>query len=171
METVLARDHLRAPRGRAAELQRRLDSLGARAREQHPSERGRGALQERRGKQTGQRRDAELHFPGRLELERLDQGCADSRIVAPDVVHPEASEEIEISRSVRVVEVRPLGPSPPPVKADRPQQPDELGIDRPRVELELRARLLVEQVAEDHAVVVLCLLTIRTETIALRRIQ
>src|SRR5437870_4690662 len=78
VETVLARDHLRAPRGRAAELQRRLDSLGARAREQHPSERGRGALQERRGKQTGQRRDAELHFPGRLELERLDQGCAGS---------------------------------------------------------------------------------------------
>src|SRR5437763_442117 len=48
---------------------------------------------------------------------------------------------------------------------------DELRVDRPGVQVELLAPMLVEQLSQVHAVVVLGRETIRTETIPLRRIQ
>jgi len=171
MEAVLAGDDLRPPRRGAPELQCRLDCLAARAREQHASE-GRGrAFQQRAGQQTRERRDAELHFPRRLQLERLDQRRPNPRVVAADVVHPEPAEQVEIPRTAHVVEVGTPRPRPAAVEADRSQQADELRVDSPCVEVEFLPRMLVEQLSKSHAVVVFGRVTIRAETIAVLRTQ
>src|SRR5207248_5225131 len=95
VEAVLDGEHTPALRRRAAELQRGLDRLGARAREEHALEpRGR-TPQQRLGEQARQRGDSELDRAGQLELERLDERGPDARIVAADVVHPEATEHVE----------------------------------------------------------------------------
>ncbi len=63
--------HARAPGRRAADLDRGLDRLGARAREQDaPEARGR-APQQLLGEDRAQRVDAERELPRRVELERL----------------------------------------------------------------------------------------------------
>src|SRR4029453_5331405 len=53
--------------------------------------------------------------------------------------------------AVGVVEISALGPRPTAVESDRPQQAHELRVDRPRVEVELLAPMLVEQLAQGHA--------------------
>ena len=71
--------------------------------------------------QRRQRRDAELHRAGQVELERLDERRADARVVAADVEHPEAAEHVEVALAVGVAEVRALGARPRAVEADRPE--------------------------------------------------
>ena len=88
--------------------------------------------EQRLGEQAGQRGDAELHGAGRLELERLDQRGADARVVAADVVHPEAAEQVEVAVAVGVEEVRAVGARPGAVEADRAEHAHELRVDRPR---------------------------------------
>ena len=107
-----ARDDARAPGRRAAELQRRLDRLGARAREEHALEPRRRAADQLLGEQRRQRRCAELHRAGQVELERLDERRAHARVVAADVEHPEAAEHVEVLVAARVPEVRALGARP-----------------------------------------------------------
>src|SRR5204863_4611203 len=121
--------------------------------------------------QARKRRDSQLHLARRSQFECLDQRGADARVVTSHVVHPEAAEQVEKLRSIRVVEVGAFRAPPAAVEADRPQQADELRVDRPRVQVELLAPMLVEQLSQIHAVVVLGRETIRTETIPLRRIQ
>ena len=132
VEAVVDREHARAFRRCAAELERRLDRLGAGAREEHPLEPGRRACQQRLGEESRQRGDAELHGAGRVELERLDQRRPNARVVAADVVHPEAAEHVEIAGAVRVVEVGAVRARPRAVEADRAQDADELRVDRAR---------------------------------------
>src|SRR2546423_3663096 len=150
MEGVLAGDDPRPAGRRAAELQRRFDRLGAGAREEHAPERRGRALEQCAREQTRERRDTELHFARRLQLESLNERRPDARVVAADVVHPEAAEQVEKPRAVRVVEIRTLRPLPASVEADRPEQTHELRVDRPRVEVELLAPVLVEQLAQGH---------------------
>src|SRR5207247_1174948 len=82
-----------------------------------------------------QRVDAELHGARPVELQRLDESLADARVVSPDVEHAEAAEHVEVAVAVRVPEVRALCPGPAAVEADRPQQADELRVDRLRVQV------------------------------------
>ena len=137
MEAVLGRDDARAARRRAAELQRRLDRLGAGAREEHALEPRRRAAQQLLGEQRRQRRGAELHRAGQVELERLDERGAHARVVAADVEHPEAAEQVEEAVAVGVPEVRALGAHPRAVEADRLEHARELRVDRARPELDV----------------------------------
>ena len=96
--------------------------------------------------------DAELDRSGPLELERLDERLADTRVVAADVEHAEAAEQVEIAVAVVVPEVRALRAGPAAVEADRPQQLHELRVDRLRVQVErLGAPFLDELAQPAHA--------------------
>ncbi len=148
VEAVLRREHARAPGRRAAELDRRLDRLGARAREERAPDARRRAAQQLLREQRRQHVDADLHRARPLQLERLDQGLAHTGIVAPDVEHAEAAEHVQVAVAVAVPEVRALGPRPLPVEPDRPQQPDELRVDRLRVEVERLGAALVDQLRQ-----------------------
>ena len=145
MEAVLGREHARAARRSAAELQRRLDRFGAGAREERALEARRSAAKQLLRQQRGQSVHAELHRPRPLQLERLDERLPNARVVAPDVEHAEATEHVQIPIAVGIPEVRALGSGPAPVEADRPQQPHELRVDCLRMEVErLRAPVLDE---------------------------
>ena len=137
-----------ALRRRPPELDRRLDGLRAGAREEAALDAAAGEPDQRLGQQAGEKRRAEREHPRRLELERLDERCADARVVPADAVHPEAAEHVEVARPVCVVEVRALGARPRAVEADRPQHPHELRVDRPRPEVEILAAPRVEQLSE-----------------------
>ena len=100
------------------------------------------------GEQAGQECRPHREHPGCLEPECLDERGADPRVVAADAVHPEAAEQVEVARPVRVVEIRAFRARPRPVEADRPQDPHELRVDRPRPELEILAAPRVEQCFE-----------------------
>ena len=140
VEAVVGREDARALRRGAAELERRLDRLGAGAREEHALEPRRRAREQRLREQAGQRGDAELHGAGRLELERLDERRADARVVAADVVHPEAAEQVEVAVAVGVEEVGAVGARPGAVEADRAQHAHELRVDRARPARRARRR-------------------------------
>ena len=148
MEAVLDGDDARAPGGGAADLDRRLDRLGARAREQDASEPARRALEQRLGERARGLRDPERDPAGELEVERLVQRRPDARVGAADVVHPEAAEHVQEAVAVRVVEVGALAAGPVPVEADRPQHAQELRVDRAPVQLELAARALLDERAD-----------------------
>src|SRR3982751_5397655 len=70
--------------------------------EQDAAEPRRQPAQQLLGEQAGERRDAELHRPGRLQLHRLDERRAHAPVVAADVEHAEAAEDVEVARA-RVV--------------------------------------------------------------------
>ena len=148
VEAVLRREHARAAGRGAAELDRGLDRLRAGAREDHLAERGGRTAQELLGQQRRERVDAELHRARALKLERLDQRLADARVVAAHVEHPEAAEHVEVAVAVRVPEVGALGARPAAVEADRAQQPDELRVDRLRVEVERLGAAFLHQLGE-----------------------
>ncbi len=136
MEAALDGQHTGTPGGGAADLDRRLDGLRAGAREERsPQQLGR-PREQRLGEQSGERTDAERELARRVELERLDESGTYARIVAADVVHPEAAQPIEVAGSLGVVQMRALRTSPCPVVADRPQHPHVLRVDRAGVELE-----------------------------------
>ena len=87
-------------------------TASVRAREQHAFEpRGDAAAAPRRGA-PGRADDAERDLPRRVELERLDERGPHARVVAADVVHPEAAEPVEVARALGVVQVRALGARP-----------------------------------------------------------
>ena len=136
VEAVLGRDDARPLRRGAAELDRRLDRLGAGVREEDAVDRGGQPLDERLREPRGDRRDAELHRVRRLRLQVLDQRRLDARVVAADREHAEAAEQVEVLGAVRVGEVRAVRARPALVEADRPQHADELRVDRARPRLE-----------------------------------
>ena len=143
MKAALCREHARALRRRTAELQRCLHGLGAGACEEHPLEpRGR-SLEQGFGEQAGKSGDAELHGAGRLQLERLDERGADARVVAADVVHPEAAQHVEEPVAVLVEEIGAVRAGPRAVESDRLQHAHELRVDRARP-----ARVLVAGACE-----------------------
>ena len=125
----------RAGRG-AAELDRRLDRLGAGVREEDAVDRGGQPLDERLREPRGDRRDPELDRVRRLRLQVLDQRRLDARVVAPDREHAEAAEQVEVLDAVRVGEVRAARAGPALVEPDRPQHAHELRVDRARPRLE-----------------------------------
>ena len=94
VKCVVGRDHTRAPRRGAPELQRCLDGLGSGAGEEHALESRRRALEQLFRQQSGQEGHTELDRAGGVELERLDQRRANPRVVPPDIEHPEAAEQI-----------------------------------------------------------------------------
>ena len=145
MEAVLGREHAAAPGRCAAELDRGLDRLGARAREQAALDAAAGERDQLLREQAGEERRPHREHPGRLELECLDERGADPRVVPADAVHPEAAEQVEVARAVRVVEVRALGARPRAVEADRPQHPRELRVDCAGPEVEILAAPRLEQ--------------------------
>src|SRR2546429_1160669 len=151
MEPLLRREHARAACRAPAELEGGLDGLGARIREENVRESWRRAPEQLLGKEARQQRDAELHGAGSLELERLDERGADTRVVAPGIEHSEAAEQIEVTAPVAVVEVLALRPRPHPIETDRAQYAHELRVDRPRVEVVVLARARFEELA-DHGV-------------------
>ena len=154
VKTVLRRDHPRPPRRRAPQLDRRLDSLGARAREKHLAQARRGAREQRLRQQPGQRRDAELDRVRHLELHRLHQGRSHPRVVPPHVEHPEAAQQIEKAIPVDVVEMRTRRALPLTVEPDRPQDLHELRVDARGVGVEILAGARGEQLPDVHAVTI-----------------
>ena len=148
VEAVVGGEDARASGRRAPELDRRLDRLAAGAREQAALDAAAGEPGQGLGEQAGEQRRPQREHPRRLELEHLDKGRANPRVVPADAVHPEAAEQVEIARPVGVVEVRALGTRPGPVEADRPQDPHELRVDGAGPEVEILAAPRVEQRSE-----------------------
>src|SRR6185503_10024764 len=74
---------------------------------------------------------------------------ADTRVVSPNVEHPESAKQVQISVAFRVVEVLALRAGPDAIEADRLQHTHELRVDRPCVERVLLARTRLDQFA-DH---------------------
>ena len=143
--------HARATRRRPPDLDRRLDRLRPGAREEHAAEARGRPLQQLVGEDRAQRVDAERELPRRVELERFQERRLHPRVVAADVVHPEAAEPVEIAVPVGVVEMGTLGARPAAVEADRPQHAHELRVDDPRVELQLLARMPLQQLGDAEA--------------------
>ena len=148
MKAALDGEHARPLRRRAADLDRRLDGLGARVREEHAPEPVGHALEEGFGEKRAERVDPERELAGRLELERLDERGPDVRVVPAEVVHPEAAEHVEVPAAVRIEEVLALGPRPVAIEADRPQHPHELRVDRACVQLVLAPRVLGQELPQ-----------------------
>ena len=117
-----------ALRRRTAELDRRLDRLGAARREERLPDRRRRAADELLGEQRRDRRDPHLRRVRRLALHRLDEPVAHARVRAADVEHPEPAEPVEVALAVRVVEIGALGARPVAVEPDRPQHADHLRV-------------------------------------------
>ena len=138
---------MRLRRG-AAELERRLDRLGAGAREEAALDPPAGEADQLLGEQAGQERRPHREHPRRVERERLDERGADARVVAADVVHPEAAEHVEVAVAVGVEEVRALGARPRAVEADRLEDAGELRVDRARPEVEILTAAGLEQLRE-----------------------
>src|SRR5262249_13418646 len=132
----------------AADLDRRLDRLGPRACKEHAAEPCRRAVEQRLCEQAGGLGDPERHTPRQLEVERLVQRRPHLLVVAADVVHPQAAGHVQEARSVYAVEIRSLSASPVAVEADRPQHAQELRVDRPAMQPELAARVLVDEPAD-----------------------
>jgi hypothetical protein len=152
VERVLGREDALPLRRRSPQLQRRLDRLGARAREEGPLDARRRAAQQLLGEQGGQHVHTELHRARPLQLERLDKRVAHARVVPPYVEHPETAEQVEVAVAVGVPEVRALGTGPAAVETNRPQELHELRVDRLRVQVErLGAPLLDELAQPAHA--------------------
>ena len=145
MKAALDGDDTRATGCRTADLDRRLDRLRARAREEHTAEPRRCALEERFREQAPERVDAERELSRCVERQRFDERRSHTRVVAADVVHPEPAEPVEIPVSIGVIQVRALCPSPAPVEADRLQHPHVLRVDRTRMELERVASARLQQ--------------------------
>src|SRR5581483_1399747 len=82
----------------------------------------------------------------------FDECGADGAVVAADVVHPEAAEQVEVARPLAVVQVRAFCARPRPVEADRAQDADELWVDRARPKVEVALACTVEQGPHVHAV-------------------
>ena len=151
VEAALHRDDARAARRRAPDLDRGLDRLRPGAREQDsPEARGR-PLQQLVGEDRAERVDAERELSRRVELERLLERRLHPRVVAPDVVHPEPAQPVEVAVAVGVVQMGAFGARPAAVEADRAQHPHELRVDRASVEVELVARVALEQLAHAEA--------------------
>ena len=149
VEAVLGREDARAAGRGAAELERRLDRLGARAREEHALEPRRRAPEQLLGEERRQRRGAELHRAGQVELERLDERGAHARVVAADVEHPEAAEHVEELVAVaRPRGTRPRRATHVAVEADRLQDARELRVDRAPPEVDVAALARREQLGE-----------------------
>src|SRR5262249_30651504 len=87
------------------------------------------------------------------ELERLDEGSADARVVAAHVEHPEAAEHVEIAAALVIPQVGTLCPRPCAIEADRLQHPGELRVDRLRPQLEALASAGLDQIAKHHLTV------------------
>ena len=148
VEAALDGDDARAARRRAPDLDRRLDRLRPGAREEHAAEARGRPPQQLVGEDRAQRVDAERELSRRVELQRLRERRLHPRVVAADVVHPEPAEPVEVAVPLGVVEVRTLGACPAAVEADRAQHPHELRVDDARVELQLVARMPLEQLAD-----------------------
>ena len=145
MEAVLGGDDAGATGGGAPQLERRLDRLRSGAREQAALDPPAGERGQLLREQAGQERRPHREHPGRLEAERLDERLADLRVVPADAVHAEAAEQVEVARPLGVVEVGAFGARPGAVEADRPQDANELRVDRARPEVEILAAPRVEQ--------------------------
>ena len=150
MEAVLCGEHARSARRCASELDRRLDRLRAGAREQHALQPRRRAADQLLRKQRRQRRRAELHRSRQVELERFDERCANARVVAPDVEHPEAAEHVEVLVAALVPEVRALRACPLAVEADLLENPRELRVDRAAPQVDVAVVPLREQLGESQ---------------------
>ena len=87
-------------------------------------------------------------LPRRTELERLLERSLHPRVVAPDIEHPEPAQPVEVAVAVPVVQVRAFRARPAAVEADRAQHPHELRVDGACVELELVARVALEQLPD-----------------------
>ena len=148
VERVLDRDDPGPAGRRTPELDRRLDRLGAGAREDDASE-GRGEVpQQLAGEVAGVGGDAELHRDRQVGRERVGERGADARVRATDVEHAEAADEVEEAHAVRVDEMGALAGRPRPVEADRPEHPHELRVDVLRIALDRaveRAGLLLRR--------------------------
>ena len=90
-------------------------------------------------------------FPGVSSSSASWSAASHPRVVSPDVVHPEPAEPVEVAVPLGVVEVRALGARPAAVEADRAQHSHELRVDGARMELELVARVALEQLPDAEA--------------------
>ena len=110
VEAAVAGDQPRPAGRRARELHRRVDRLGAGAREEHGVEPARQALRERLGEHAGQRRVVDLHAVDQVRGERRLQHLAHVGMVVAEAREALAGVEVEIRAPVGVVEVGALAP-------------------------------------------------------------
>jgi hypothetical protein len=132
MEAVIGRDHPRATRRGAAELDRGLHRLRPGGRELNPADASARPADELVREDRRQGRDAELRRAGQIQLQRLGEHSTNPGVVAPDVEHAEAAEHVEEAGAVGVDQVRTLRARPAAVEADRLENADELRVDRAR---------------------------------------
>ena len=94
---------------RPRELHRRVDRLGAAAREEHGVEAARQALRQLLGEHAGQHRIVDLDAVDEVRGERRLQHLADVGVVVAEAREPLAGVHVEVRATVGVVEVRALG--------------------------------------------------------------
>ena len=137
--------------GRSRELDRRLDGLGAGAREEGGAEIRRRALQQLLGEHAGEQREAELGHVRGLGGERLLELPSHCGVVAAEGEDAVAGEQVEVALAGLVDQVGPLSPDPGPVEADRAQDPNELRIHVALVQRGLLAAPASEDLADVEA--------------------
>ena len=133
---AVAGDQARPAGRRARELHRRVDRLGAGAREEHRVEPARQALRERLGEHPGERRVVELHAVDEVRGERRLQHLAHVGVVVAEAREALAGVEVEVGAAGGVVEVGALRGDVLLVEAEDPQHVDERGVEMARGELE-----------------------------------
>ena len=86
---------------------------------------------------SGQERRVHLDEVRQVGVDRLVERLLQRRVAPAEGEHPEPGEEVEIAATFVVVEVGALGARVEAVEADRTENPHELGVDVPAVELEV----------------------------------
>ncbi len=131
--------------GRAArELDRGLDRLGSGIGEEGLVEM-RHEREQPFGEDAGEHRDIHLHQVGQIGIERAFQRLANHRMTASDRKHPEAAQQVKITRVLPIVEILTASLAESNIIADRPQYANHLLIETFRMQAKAVSFMGVEQ--------------------------
>lgn len=148
VEAALAvQDSGTAGRG-PCKLDRRLHRLAAGVDQHHRVQRVGRAADQFLGQHPGQRRDAELRKARGVGQEHALELALDERMVSTQGEHAVAGVEVEVLVALAVDQVRAAAGDPLAVEAQRLQDPSELVVEIPLVELHGISRPQRRQVAE-----------------------
>ena len=134
--------------GIAGKFDRRLDGLGAGVAEKHLCQPVRAALEKLLGKQPAEQRDVHLHHVGQLAGQHILQGLNHRRMVTPQGIDAEATEQIQILVALIIVEIRALGASIDPVITNGLEHAYHLRIEMLLVQGEILAGVFLQQIGD-----------------------
>ena len=128
------------------ELDRRLDGLRPRVREDDSAHLRMAARQQLLGEQARQERGVHLHEVRQVLVDRVVQRTLDDGVRAPEAEDAESRQEVEVAAILLVVEVGALPSYVVPVEPDRSEHSNELRVDVARVQGEVPSRFAARPV-------------------------